>query len=152
MPTFKTIKEMMGYVQNSFVEELSSEEIISIIKEVMREVIIETVYNKYDASYNRRYDDGGFSDITNYNYKIEVNGNYASITMFNDTKGVNTKNDLDTVIYYGNAYDWINSDIYKLQPYPRNWIEETVKKLYESGELVKRLKDRLSKKGIKIVS
>lgn len=161
MPTFKKMKDVMSYVQRNVINVLSSEEIQEIVKNIMRDVILEEVYNSYmsdaDNPYTRRYDNGGFSDTDNYVCKVEVKGNFVSLSIFNDTKGnedysgSSSSYYIDKVIYDG-KYTWENSDIYKMQPYPRDWIQETIRRLYNSGELMKRLSKKLSAKGIKILN
>jgi len=154
MPTFKNIKSMMNYVQSNVKEILSSNEIQNIIKETIRDVIMDEVYDKYDPTqYVRRYDEGGFSDKRNYICKINISNNYVSVTIFNDTtaNGDNGNDYLDEIIYRGDMYTWENSKIYQMMPYPRNWINESVNRLYDSGELMKRLSKRLSERGIKII-
>lgn len=154
MPTFKNIKSVMDYVKKNVEQVLSSKEIQEIVKDTIREVIMDEVYDKYEPSqYERRYDNDGFSDKRNYVCKINVSNNYVSVSIFNDTtaNGDNGDDYLDEIIYRGDMYTWEGSRIYQMMPYPRNWINESVNRLYDNGELMKRIGKKLAEKGIKII-
>lgn len=85
MPTFKTINQMVKYIQVSatqIMQEIIDEEIIP----TMLEVIDREVYNAYTPKvYKRRYEKGGLADPTNFDSTIDVNGNTIEITVKNIT-------------------------------------------------------------------
>lgn len=123
-----------------------------VFKEVIKETIIPTiqesiddiVYDAYNPTqYARRKDKGGLRDVANFDYSIDIFDNTISIIVKNiaepntkqDVKGridnvAKNKNKyqyLDWMIVYGQTYTWINSSIYKQQPFPRDFYADATR-------------------------
>lgn len=130
------------------------ENAINYIYEVMKNEIYTTVYNAYDPTqYKRRYDSsGGLADMSQFNYKLDINNSGFSITVYDDAKanGDNHGEYLDEIIVNGDMYTWKNSNIYEMQPFPRDFYQATLEELIDKGELFYIVQSRLKDKGINI--
>lgn len=131
------------------------ENAIDYIYEVMREEIYLTVYNVYTSKdYKRRYDsNGGLADMSQFNYKINVTNNGFTIDVYDDAKGNgdNSNEYLDEIIVKGDMYTWEESDIYKMQPFPRDFYQATLESLIDKGTLFNIIQSKLRAKGINVI-
>ncbi len=119
-------------------------EVYDIAVEVMKEKIQERVYNQYTPTmYVRRYDYGGLLDDNNIRKKIYKSRH--SINIKNMTDNGHTVN----VVESGTGYTWTESEIYRLQPYPRPFHEPAEDELINSGKAKKALIKGLRRNGIK---
>jgi hypothetical protein len=82
------------------------------------------------GGYQRRKDSGGLSDPRNFDIRIfqEENGNIIGYVK-NETKGVGKAFELDEVIVSGMGYDWTESRIYRMQPFPRDFYQGTIDRI-----------------------
>ena len=69
--------------------------------------------------YQRR---GTMKQLENY----EVIGGRLSLTVINTATGSGMAGDLNDIIEQGVGYEWENSEIYRLQPYPRPFMQEGI--------------------------
>lgn len=118
------------------------------VKDVMIESIDDVVYNAYDPTmYLRRGSDGGIGDRRNIEGRWENN----VFVMRNMTKGDGEPNKyLDEVIISGMNYTWFHSKIYQMQPFPRDYISETVKRLESSGKHIDAMRKGLKAQGLNV--
>jgi hypothetical protein len=154
MPDFKNIKELEKYLQKQISESLQTD-VAQNTKQLMKEHIEEDVYNKYSPTmYIRRAKNGGLLDDANFLIKTVEDG--VSITNIDTDDGYSEEyfgdwsSDPNTwlipIIEYGTGYNWTRSKIYKMQPYPRPFVENTRKDL-RKGKLKRYMKDALKKRG-----
>lgn len=141
------------------VQETVEKEVVQYIYEVMQDMIALTVYNAYSPTdYDRRGEsDGGLGDITTYDYKIDMSENGFNITVFANTQGnSNAPNanlvgePIDEVIVTGQGYSWEQSNIYRQQPYPRDFYKATLDNLILTGALDNIVRQSFKEKGINI--
>lgn len=157
MATFKTISELVSTTRSTYYQVVNDEDVIDIIKEALSEAVKEIVYKGYiskaNEPYIRREDEGGLSDTRNYNHMTKYLGkNSFVVKVSNDTEVVGTSGDLlSNIIINGKGYYWRNSEIYRLQPYPRDFIAYAKEELNRSGRLKEIIKQKLKSKGIKVV-
>ncbi|GAA0123166.1 MAG: hypothetical protein KID00_13890 [Clostridium argentinense] len=119
-------------------------DLVEYIKELMKEKVYEEVYDRYDPSqYERRFDDGGTSDIRNYTHTIRFYGNKAIINVYNYTKTAYGRDYVDKYIIEGDKYDWENSMIYRMQPYPRDFIGAVMNDIKNNKDVRKILESKL---------
>lgn len=120
------------------------------VKDEMIEAIQTEVYNGYDSKaknpYPRRYERGGLIDRSN------IQGTWQGdvFAMRNMTKGRDQDIYIDEVIIGGTGYTWIGSEIYKMQPYPRDFIEETIKRLERNKAHIEAFKSGMKSLGIDV--
>lgn len=154
---FKTTSQLHAHIQKMMQKSL--DEIVE--KKIVPKLMIaieETVYDGYTSKakepYERRRENDGLLDPRNIDRtKATWEGDTLRVKIRSIAKP-NPKGDssgmwlLDTIIVYGDRYEWKNSEIYWQQPYKRDFYE-TAKKVIER-ELPKLLADELKKKGINI--
>lgn len=132
------------------IEVIAPDIVADVMKDTMQEAVRYSVYARYEPTeYIRREDDGGLSDKKNMIHDIEISNNKIIITLYNDTKGVESMDYIDDVIVTGTGYTWEDSVIYQAQPFPRDFYEET-KKLLSTPECMNLIKERLINAGINI--
>lgn len=156
MATFKNMNELAQHLEKLAMKNLQNE-VAETVKQEMSETIKEETYNAYSPkSYQRREDDGGLSDVRNMQTAI-VNANTIGIK--NETKGNAAYADardgydpgnIDEIIVYGSGYRWTDSEIYKTQPFPRDFYSGTVSRLNQNGNHIKALADGLRKQGLNV--
>lgn len=156
MATFKTISELVSTTRSTYYQVVNDEDVIDIIKEALSEAVKEIVYKGYISNANepyiRREDEGGLSDVRNYNHITKYLGkNSFVVKVSNDTESVGKGGDLTNIIINGQGYDWKHSEIYNLQPFPRDFIAYAKEELNRSGRLKEIIKQKLKSKGIKVV-
>lgn len=129
-------------------------DVTNIVKETMSKHVKTDVYDTYKSNavnkYERRGDSGGLSDIRNYKSEINnIDKNLTEIFIYNDTKGNSSDGyrDIIPVIEYGEGYQWESSEIYKMQPYPRPFNENTASELRENNVISDTVKKVLKSKG-----
>ena len=120
------------------------------VKDVMIESINDVVYSPsvYEPTmYLRREDNGGLGDRRNIEGRWENN----VFVMRNMTRGDGEPNKyLDEVIISGVGYTWFHSKIYQMQPFPRDYISETVKRLESSGKHIDAMRRGLKAQGLNV--
>jgi len=86
------------------------------------------------------------------NYSIDIEGNKIIIRLINNTLGnddykYHSNDYIDLIIAKGNGYTWENSNIYNMQPYPRNFYE-TATQLLKDGDVRNTIIRELKSKGL----
>ena len=145
VPTFKTLKEALSYIENSIAEALHNE-VFEVIKETELSHIKSDVYGVYQPKAYKRRSSGGFSDPAN----IQDVGSGLVLEVVNNTPPNSAGNpeptidkDLAQVIESGVGYDYFS-------PGARPYHENTINDLAGSGAHVDALKNGLRKKGITV--
>ena len=153
MPTINTTG-MSPAQMASKINELFLKDLYECFEEVFYELAMESmemavhkdVYAKYTPSgkgtaythgvggYQRRKGKGGLSDPSNFDIQIyqQPNGNIVGYVR-NITRGVGKAFELDEVIVSGMGYDWTDSRIYRMQPFPRDFYQGTIDRIEASN-------------------
>lgn len=122
---------------------------IDLAKESMRLSIVHNVYAKYrPSSYKRRREDGGLIADKNMNvevYRDKTTGNIIGYVK-NLATGVNRAYELDGVIESGIGYDWDESRIFKMMPYPRPFYQGTIDRI-EASNWVYHVRRKMNMRG-----
>lgn len=153
MPTINTTgmstKQMADKINELFLKDLYEcfEEVFyELAMESMEMAVHKDVYAKYTPSgkgtaytngvggYRRRKGKGGLSDPSNFDIQIyqQPNGNIVGYVR-NITRGVGKAFELDEVIVNGMGYDWTESRIYNMQPFPRDFYQGTIDRIEASN-------------------
>lgn len=126
--------------------------------DAMREIIQMNVYDAFKPEqYERREDDGGFSDTNNMLFTDSHKTNNSVILTFeNITRGNDSMSDerLDDLFENGNG-TWENPDVYdeygRKNSTPRPFIEDTIDELnYRRDELTNAMKKDLKNLGFDV--
>ena len=132
---------------NKDIHDVLYNDVAEVVKDEMTEAIQTSVYDRYSPSqYQRQMDNGGLTDRNN-----------MQSTMIGDNtlvvKNIRRDGDRDVVgvIIDGTGYTWENSRIYSMQPFPRNFYEETIERLLRSKNHVSAMKKGLRNKGYNVV-
>jgi len=148
MPNIKNtndLKNLLARLQYE-VDKTVEKNVAPIIVETMREHVETDVYNTYTPTqYERRMNDGGLID--HRNHKVDMNYTTHTVTVSNETKGIDGEILVDKIVY-GDDYDWEYSEIYKMQPYPRDFIGGAKDDLLRSKTHIEALKFGLKNKKI----
>ena len=146
--TFKTIQALKKYSRQVASEILQNEVAKEAEKVLMR--AISRAYSEYtskaDTPYERRYSNGGLLDDRTIRHYISNDGLTLRIRQetTSDTGGLLY---VDVYVTQGDLYNWSNSAIYGMQPFPRNFYEYAQQMLEE--ELPKIVQNAFEKRGIK---
>ena len=118
--------QMMARIESA-VNRAMAGEMAERVKTAVSEETFETVYPAYDPiQYVRREKHGGLADPDQY----EVTMDEATHTLT-----VADNRHEAVVVESGVGYDWMNSRIYAMQPYPRPYFANAQARLVASGEL-----------------
>jgi hypothetical protein len=154
---FKNLSELEAYLNKQIQESLRTD-VVQDSKQLMKEHIETDVYAQYSPTlYVMRAENGGLLDDNNF--LIEEIPNGVSITNIDTDDGYSedyygdTSSDPNTwlvpIIEYGKGYNWSNSNIYKKQPYPRHFVENTQNDL-NNGKGKIFIKNALTKRGLNV--
>lgn len=139
MAEFKNLAELEKYLNDKIRKALSNE-VATVASETMSDHVMSDVYSRYEPSQYIRSGDL-YKDI-----KTEmVNDN--TLTIENVTKDEETGRYIAPIVEDGIGYEWKDSRIYHMQPFPRPFVEETAKEL-EKGLAREALKEGLNKQGL----
>ena len=134
----KTTKQMADEINKLFLADLyECFEIVfeDLAKESMGLAISKEVYAKYRPMLykRRRNQNGGLADPSNFDVQIfqQDNGNIVGIVK-NTARGVGKAFEMDEVIVSGMGYDWEDSKIYHMQPFPRDFYSATIERIEAS--------------------
>lgn len=157
MPEFASFEELTKHLNKAISESLKKE-VGNEVKKALKEKIETEVYDKYEPkgkrAYQRKKENGGLLDDDNIQV-TEENENTIGVrsTRTNDYKDdsrVEGTKDVAEIIEYGKGYTWKNSEIYKMQPYPRPYHQEAYNELKKTDRHVEALKYGLKKHGITV--
>jgi hypothetical protein len=158
---FNNVEELEKYltqkINNSLEEEVSKQ-----ARKTMKEVIETEVYAKYTPyedvkkPYTRQRKDGGLLDDENIHTGLVNDGELVirntRTNEHDDELGYSTSpyRDVAAIVEYGTNYNWNNSKIYHIQPFPRPFHEKTAERLKQEGLAKKALTDGLKRNGLDV--
>ena len=162
MPDFKDMKTLMNYVQKKVDLSLQNE-VFKAVRDVEIEHIESDVYAEYPnpIDYERRKDDGGLTDLDNYECVVNNGTMYmTNTTNSNDEYGTEKENLIGLIEYGDNRgygrYDFPEEEKkrknkrYKYLK-PRPFIQNTREDLEENKQHLFALKKGLNKFKIKTI-
>ena len=123
--------QTLNDIEKKIGEFMASNEAKVELQKTMAKSAESRVYPLYSPKqYVRRKDDGGLSDLLNY----EVHTEGTTMTVANNTTDNSEYSDtskwdigfINDIIENGTGYHWRNSKIYKMRPYPRPFMESGV--------------------------
>ena len=132
--------ELMEAIKEKFMQDLLEcfeEVFVDLARESMKSAIKSEVYAKYRPQgyrqYHRRKEQGGLIDDRNIIVEVyrTKDGNIIGHVK-NITTGAGKAYELVDVIESGIGYDWETSKIFKMQPYPRPFHENTIERIEKS--------------------
>ena len=133
----KTSRQIADEINQLFLKDLYEcfyEVFYELAGECMELAVSKEVYAKYrPMEYVRRKNKGGLTDPKNFDIQIyqQTNGNIVGYVR-NTARGVGRAFELDEVIVSGMGYDWEDSKIYKMQPFPRDFYSATIDRIESS--------------------
>lgn len=146
---FTDLKSLFRHLEKQATKVLIND-VANVAKEEMSQTIKEEVYKSYSPTeYERREDDGGLSDVRNMVAKPEGN-NEISIRNMTTGSGDDYSQLIDQIIVYGQGYTWEESEIYKMQPFPRDFYKMTAERLKGNQKHLTAFKAGMTKLGFKI--
>lgn len=152
----KQISAFASEVHEMFMQDLLEcfeEVFVDLARESMKQSIKHNVYSKYrPGAYVRRRENGGL--IADENIFVEVyrdktTGNIIGYVK-NITEGVGNAYELDEVIESGIGYDWEDSKIFNLQPFPRPFYDDTIVRIEKANWLWK-VRKKMQERGWRAV-
>lgn len=144
MPTFLGINDLINYLNTKVIKNALENEVQEVARQTLKENVISEVYDKYTPTQYKRT--GGLYQDENIESKME-DDNTLSVRSIRTDDG----KDVAEIIESGVGYTWKKSNIYKMQPYPRPFHEETKRELEEKGLAKKALADGLRKQGLNVI-
>lgn len=145
MATFKNLKDLEKYAQKAITNAMKKE-VSNVARSTLKEHIVEDVYDEYTPSGRNPYErTGGLLQDSNIETKM-VDDNTLSVRSTREEDG----RDIAAVIEYGYPYTWEDSQIYKMQPFPRPFHALAAKELEEKELAKKALKKGLERQGIDV--
>ncbi len=163
---FKTLEEAYKYLYSKTYK-VMEDVIIDDVIPAMQEAIQTEVYDKYDRDaekyysaqgrynverYKRRGLRGGLLDERNYKMTFKANGTTIKVNLRNLTPPYDDAKDkfpyIDVLILGGSGYMWKHSAIATMEPYERDFYEETRKLLKHKMSTI--LKEAFKRRGIDV--
>ncbi|TVY09972.1 hypothetical protein [Paenibacillus cremeus] len=148
MPTFNSLNELQKYIESQASKVLKNE-VAQTVTQEMSETIKEVEYPKYvshaENPYIRQMDDGGLSDVRNMQVEV-IDDNTISIT----NERMDGTTDVAQIFATGIGYTWKNSEIYSMQPFPRNFYADTVERLLKNQKHVEAFKQGMTRLGLNV--
>lgn len=148
----KNLKQLEAAINKKIAKALQTE-VAETAKRVMSETIKDVTYQQYSPTeYIRREDNNGLSDVRNMETTVQDDN---TISIRNMTEG-NTSYPqsydglIDEIIVSGAGYTWEGSQIYGMQPYPRDFYADTVEELKNTNELTYAMYKGLQKQGLNV--
>lgn len=158
MPQFKSISEMKKYLLNLANQNPNDSNLKDTLADTMSNVIKDNVYDAFNPeSYERRGDDGGFSDTNNMVFtNTEIVGDKLQLTFENITTGADSMygERLDALFENGDGH-WDNPEVYddwdRKNSSKRPYMDDLRDELqYKKSDLVNAFKKDLKNKGLKV--
>jgi hypothetical protein len=143
MPEFSSIAELEKFLNQKIKIALEQDVKKAAVKTMQKEVI-ETVYNKYEPTQYKRT--GGLYQEKNIKGTM-LNDNTLEIENIREDE--KTGRYIAPVVEEGVGYEWEDSKIYNMQPYPRPFVSNTTKEL-ENGVAKEAMKKGLQKQGMDV--
>ena len=135
----KEIDDLLLEIQKNIVR-ISDNKLSKEIKEVYKEEV-GYAYDEYEVTYyERRYENKGFADDSNWDMNVELGKNGVGLTLTNETEAVNSNIRLDKIFEEG-IYDWSR------HPDKRPIYERTQNRIEDEQVVENILKSELKKLG-----
>jgi hypothetical protein len=145
VPTFNNLNDLQKYIQQQASKVLKTD-VAQVATQEMSDTIKEVEYPKYEPkTYVRQMDEGGLSDVRNMQVEV-IDDNTIQIT----NERMDGSRDVAEIFATGIGYSWKNSEIYHLQPFPRDFYADTVERLKQNQKHVDAFKQGMARLGIKI--
>lgn len=145
VPTFNNLNDLQKYIQQQASKVLKTD-LAQVATQEMSDTIKEVEYPKYEpTTYVRQMDEGGLSDVRNMQVEV-IDDNTISIT----NERMDGSRDVAEIFATGIGYSWKNSEIYRMQPFPRDFYADTVERLKQNQKHVEAFKQGMARLGIKI--
>jgi anaerobic ribonucleoside-triphosphate reductase len=141
MPEFNSLKDLEKFLNDKIRKSLQSE-VADVARETMSDHVMSDVYSKYQPTQYERTGDL-YKDIRT----TMVNNNTLEIR--NEARDEESGRLIAPVVEYGVGYEWEESRIYNMQPFPRPFVENTAKEL-EKGKAKHALAEGLRKQGVDV--
>lgn len=143
MPEFSSLADLERYLNDKIRNALETE-VKKVAVQTMQSEVVTSVYDKYTPTQYERT--GGLAQEQNIKSTL-INDNTLEIE--NVREDEETGRLVAPVVESGTGYTWKESQIYKRQPFPRPFVENTAKDL-EGGLAKKALADGLKRQGISV--
>ena len=143
MATVNNIKELELLV-NQKIKVAMEQEVKKAAVKSMQEHVVTDIYDQYSPTQYQRT--GGLASDKNIKGTM-INDNTLEIE--NVRRDEKSGRYIAPVIESGTGYQWKNSEIYQMQPFPRPFVENTAKDL-ENGLAKKSLAEGLKKQGLDV--
>lgn len=148
---FSDLKSLFNHLESEAAKSLRSN-VAPVARQEMSETIQEVTFSQYDPSqYVRRELRGeeGLSSIENIQVEL-IDDNTISVENVTTGDDDDYGEPIDEIIVTGNGYTWERSRIYKNQPYPRDFYQDTVDRLKANGKHIEALKKGMIKQGLNV--
>jgi hypothetical protein len=142
MPEFDDLDSLQVYLNGKIRKALSSD-VADEARDTMSDHVMKDVYDKYTPSQYQRTGDL-YKDIKT----TMVNDN--TLTVEDTAKDNNTGRLIAPIVESGTGYQWTNSRIYNMQPFPREFVKETYNEL-SNGKALVTFGNSLKKQGLDVV-
>jgi|SRR5579875_3158218 len=143
MPEFSSLADLERYLNDKIRNALETE-VKKVAVQTMQSEVVTSVYDKYTPTQYERT--GGLAQEQNIKSTL-INDNTLEIE--NVREDEETGRLVAPVVESGTGYTWKESQIYKRQPFPRPFVENTAKDL-EGGLAKKALADGLKRQGLDV--
>lgn len=144
MAIAKNMKELEKLI-NKKINNALKNEVAKVARNTMKEQVIEEVYDRYKPKEYERT--GGLYQDKNIKTTMEDDN---TLTIENIRRDEDTGRLVAPIVEYGVGYEWEDSKIYNMQPYPRPFVAKTAKELEEKGLAKKAMKDGLKRQGLDV--
>jgi hypothetical protein len=138
---FNNLKELEAYLNKKISKSLQTE-VASVARDTMSDHVMSDVYSKYEPSEYQRTGDL-YKDIST------TMANDNTLVIENVAKDEESGRLYAPIVEEGVGYEWKDSRIYHMQPYPRPFVKNTAKELAE-GKAKQALGEGLRKQGLNV--
>jgi hypothetical protein len=145
MPLFNNLKDLEKYI-NEQASKVLKTKVAETVTQEMSDTIKEVEYPKYEPTmYERLGDQGGLSDVHNMQVEV-IDDNTIQIT----NERMDGSRDVAEIFATGIGYTWRNSEIYHMQPFPRDFYADTVERLKQNNKHIEAFKQGMKFLGFNV--
>lgn len=135
------VKQLQNDLKSASDNELKEE-----MMNAMRDSVYKRVYSAYTPTqYIRRAEKNGLADTSKYITKVYKYGGAVTTKLTLDF--TDNGKDIVSIVENGTGYDWVNSEIYKMQPYPRQFVDEAIEDILNDRSALGALAEGLMRLG-----
>jgi hypothetical protein len=138
---FNSLKDLEKYL-NDKIRNALAKEVADVARNTMSDHVKSDVYDVYEPSQYQRTGDL-YKDIST------TMKNDNTLIVKNEARDDESGRLIAPVVEYGIGYEWEESRIYNMQPFPRPFVENTAKEL-EKGKAKNALAEGLRKQGMDV--